>query len=68
MNLRCYQSGAFVYDAWHGFFASYAPDPNFTLASGLWTSGAADCTAGWSPGAGTAASGRSALLHFHAAA
>src|SRR5688572_18893566 len=34
VNLRCYQSGVFVYDAWHGFFAGYMPEPNFTLASG----------------------------------
>jgi hypothetical protein len=45
VNLRCYQNGAFVYDAWHGFFASYAPEPNFTLASSYWLGGAADCTA-----------------------
>jgi hypothetical protein len=45
VNVRCYQNGAFVYDAWQGFFGSYLPDPNFTLASGSWTSGAADCTA-----------------------
>ena len=45
VNLRCYQNGAFVYDRWHGFFASYAPEPNFTLASTYWLGGAADCTA-----------------------
>ena len=45
VNLRCYQNGAFVYDGWHGFFDSYVPEPNFTLASGYWTGGAADCTA-----------------------
>jgi hypothetical protein len=45
VNLRCYQDGAFVYDGWHGFFASYAPEPNFTLASSYWLGGAADCTA-----------------------
>ena len=45
VNLRCYQNGAFVYDGWHGFFAGYAPEPNFTLASSYWLGGAADCTA-----------------------
>ena len=45
VNLRCYQNGAFVYDAWHGFFPSYLTEPNFTLASGYWTEGAANCTA-----------------------
>jgi len=45
VNVRCYQAGQFVYDGWHGFFASYKPDPTFTLASTYWTSGAADCTA-----------------------
>ena len=28
-----------------GFFAAYPWAPNFTLASGGWTSGAGDCTA-----------------------
>lgn len=45
VNLRCYQNGAFVYDGWSGFFDSYVPESNFTLASGYWTGGAADCTA-----------------------
>ena len=45
VNLRCYQGGEFVYDGWHGFFASYYTDPIFTLSSQLWTAGEADCTA-----------------------
>lgn len=45
VNVRCYQNGAFVYDGWHGFFAGYLPEPNFTLASSYWTEGAADCMA-----------------------
>jgi hypothetical protein len=45
VNVRCYQAGQFVYDGWHGFFASYRLDPTFTLASTYWTSGPADCTA-----------------------
>jgi hypothetical protein len=45
VNLRCYQGDAFVADGWHGFFASYVPEPVFTLRSDYWTGGAADCTA-----------------------
>ena len=45
VNVRCYQNGAFVYDGWQGFFISYVPEPNFTLASSYWLRGAADCTA-----------------------
>jgi hypothetical protein len=45
VNVRCYQGGIFVYDAWRGFWPGYYTDSNFTLSSGYWTSGAADCTA-----------------------
>ena len=45
VNVRCYQDGAFVYDGWQGFYPSYYKDPIFTLSSGYWTGGAADCTA-----------------------
>jgi hypothetical protein len=45
VNVRCYQNSAFVYDAWQGFWSGYYTDPIFTLASGYWTGGAADCTA-----------------------
>jgi hypothetical protein len=46
VNVRCYQGTSFVYDGWHGFFASYVPEPVFTLAApGYWEGGAADCTA-----------------------
>jgi hypothetical protein len=46
VNVRFYQNGAFVYDGWNGFFASYVPEPTFTLsAPGYWEGGAADCTA-----------------------
>lgn len=53
VNVRCYQqvtnengtSTAFVYDAWEGFWAGYYKDPIFTLSSGYWAGGAADCAA-----------------------
>ena len=45
VNVRCYQSGIFVYDAWRGFWSTYYTNPVFTLSSGYWTGGAADCTA-----------------------
>lgn len=45
VKLNCYQSGTWVYTATHGFFEAYPWAPNFTLASGAWTSGAGDCTA-----------------------
>ena len=45
VNVRCYQGVAFIYDSWQGFWTGYYTDPVFTLSSGYWTSGAADCTA-----------------------
>jgi hypothetical protein len=45
VNVRCYQSWAFVYDSWGAFWAGAAVGQNFTLSSGYWTGGAADCTA-----------------------
>jgi hypothetical protein len=45
VNVRCYQGSVFVYDAWQGFWSGYYTDPVFTLSSGYWISGAADCTA-----------------------
>jgi hypothetical protein len=45
VNVRCYQGQAFVYDAWHGFFAGYYTDAVFTLASSYWSGGSANCTA-----------------------
>jgi hypothetical protein len=43
--LNCYQSGTWVSTANAGFFPEYPWAPDFTLASGGWMSGAADCTA-----------------------
>jgi hypothetical protein len=45
VNVRCYQGSVFVYDTWQGFWSGYYTDPVFTLTSGYWTGGAADCTA-----------------------
>jgi hypothetical protein len=63
VNLRCFQNGALVLNGSAGFFAwaMNAPYFDFTLTSGMWSSGAADCTAylqkstsrGWSTIAST---------------
>jgi hypothetical protein len=45
VRLDCYQSGVWVSTASHGFFPSYLWAPNFTLRSGGWMGGAADCKA-----------------------
>ena len=45
VKLNCYQNGLWVSTSTAGFFPAYAWAPNFTLASGGWTSGASDCTA-----------------------
>lgn len=47
VRLACSQAGTVVYSTQTGYYASY-PWPwtqTMTLASGAWTSGAADCTA-----------------------
>jgi hypothetical protein len=43
--LDCYQNGAWVYTSTVGYFPSYPWDQFFTLTSGNWTGGAANCTA-----------------------
>jgi hypothetical protein len=47
VGLRCYQDGAFVYDAYVGYFDGYMFERNwFTLESPYWADGlSADCTA-----------------------
>jgi hypothetical protein len=45
VNLTCSQNGTLVYNSWAGFFPSYDNGQTFTLSSGWWTGGAADCTA-----------------------
>ncbi len=46
VNLRCYQNGAQVLNAWNGYFdGALNYNWNFGLASGAWQGGAAECTA-----------------------
>ena len=47
VNLQCFQNGSLVLNGSAGFFAwaMNAPHYDFGLNSGLWQSGAADCTA-----------------------
>jgi hypothetical protein len=45
VNVRCFQDGAWVYDGWESYWKGAAGDGIFTLSSGYWTGGAADCTA-----------------------
>jgi hypothetical protein len=45
VGLNCYQNGAWVYTSSVGYYPGYPWDQFFTLMSGNWTSGAADCTA-----------------------
>jgi hypothetical protein len=45
VRLNCYQGSAWVYTSSVGYFASWPWEQYFTLASGNWTSGAANCTA-----------------------
>jgi len=46
VDVQCYQNGTWVYEQWQGFFAGWTGGQTFTLGpTGLWQSGAADCTA-----------------------
>ena len=46
VNVKCYQNGAMVYNAWNGYFdGALNYNWDFGLASGAWQSGGADCTA-----------------------
>jgi hypothetical protein len=56
--LKCYQNAAMVTQGWEGFFERSLDDGIFGLYSGMWTGGAADCTATlttpqWAPLAST---------------
>ena len=63
VDVQCVQNGVVVYNTSEGFFswAMNAPYYTYTLSSGMWHSGAADCTAylqvdanrGWSTLAST---------------
>lgn len=45
VDLDCYQNGTRVYHSGVGFYAGWPWSQNFTLSSGAWTGGAADCGA-----------------------
>lgn len=45
VRLDCYQAGVWVLTSNAGYFDMYPWAPNFTLASGAWTSGAGNCVA-----------------------
>jgi hypothetical protein len=45
VNLQCFQNGTLVAQGWNGFFDGSITGRNFGLYSGVWSSGAADCTA-----------------------
>ncbi len=47
VKLDCYQDQVWVYDQWAGFFPDFPWTymQTFPLSNGMWTSGAADCTA-----------------------
>ncbi len=45
VNLKCSQNGVVVAQGWNGYFAGSLTGRNFGLYSGVWSSGAADCTA-----------------------
>jgi len=46
VNLRCFQNGAQVLNAWNGYFdGALNYNWNFGLGSGSWQGGAAECTA-----------------------
>jgi hypothetical protein len=45
VQLDCYQSGAPVYVATTGYYATYMWSNSYTLDNWQWTSGAANCTA-----------------------
>jgi hypothetical protein len=45
VRVDCYQGGSKVYTASVGYFPQYPWAKEFTLESGAWTGGAADCTA-----------------------
>jgi hypothetical protein len=45
VNLVCSQNGVLLLNGWGAFFAADTSVKTFTLTSGAWTGGAADCTA-----------------------
>jgi hypothetical protein len=65
VKLDCYQAGTWVSTSTAGFFPAYPWAPNFTLASGGWTGGAADCTATLYKVTSNGRSSTLATLSFH---
>ena len=45
VDLQCFQNGRLVAEGWRGYFDGALDTRNFTLFSGTWGSGAADCIA-----------------------
>jgi hypothetical protein len=45
VQLDCYQGGTLVYTSSAGFYPEWPWSKNFTLRSGAWAGGAADCNA-----------------------
>lgn len=45
VNLKCFQNGTLVGEAWEGFFDGALGDRTFTLWSPQWSGGGAECTA-----------------------
>jgi hypothetical protein len=45
VELDCSQGGTLVYAHTAGFYPSYGWSRDYTLSGGMWTGGAADCTA-----------------------
>ena len=46
VNVRCYQNGTLVLNSWQGYFdGALNSSRDFSLGSGAWPSGAADCKA-----------------------
>jgi hypothetical protein len=69
VSLNCYQGGTWVYAASAGFFSGYPWSTDFTLASGSWPSGDAECTARlYSTKDGTRTTTLAPLLNFHVGA
>ena len=45
VRVDCYQNGVWVYEQSNGLYVGWLWTKNFTLASTVWSGGAADCTA-----------------------
>jgi hypothetical protein len=46
VNVRCYRNGVLMLNTWQGYFdGALNTSRDFALSSGVWSSGAADCTA-----------------------